>query len=115
MGIIITSAVVGLFSGAGAGVAQFKNGGWPAVFRAAVIGTFVAVIVGLGISSYIANETIKLAIVGACAAIGEDIFEGLKTFGRGIRKDPLGYLSRVFDALRGNPRDGRDTTRGDIK
>ncbi|MES2941881.1 MAG: hypothetical protein V4772_03310 [Pseudomonadota bacterium] len=61
----------------------------------------LAVIVGLGVSNYIESETAKLAIVGACAAIGEDIWEGLKAVGRGIRTDPLAYLLRVITALRG--------------
>ena len=101
LGIILTSAVLGLVMGAGAGVSQFESKRWPGIARAALLGMCVAVIVGLGVADYVSNETARLAIVGACAAIGEDIWAGLKSVGRGLRQDPLGYLSRLLEALRG--------------
>lgn len=108
IGIIVTSAVVGLVGGSLAGLGQYRHGGLSGLLRAALIGVFVAIIVGLGVSDYISSETAKLAIVGGCAAIGEDIWEGMKAFGRGVRSDPLGYLSRLLDAMRGKiqPKDG---------
>ncbi|MES2941880.1 MAG: hypothetical protein V4772_03305, partial [Pseudomonadota bacterium] len=48
LGIIVSSAVIGLFGGSAAGAAQFKHNGWWGVARAAIIGVAVAVIVGLG-------------------------------------------------------------------
>lgn len=101
LGIIVTSAFIGLLGGAGAGVAQFSRERWSGIARAAIIGIFVAVIVGLGVADFVSSETAKLAIVGACAAIGEDIWEGLKALGRGVRSDPLGYFARLINALRG--------------
>lgn len=99
--IMVSSMVVGLVGSAVAGAAQFKHGGWGGVARALVIGSGVAVLVGFGVSEYITSQTVKFAIIGGCAAIGEDIWFGLKAMGQGIRNDPLGYVSRVIDAFRG--------------
>ena len=106
LGVIVTSALLGLIMGLGAGVNQFENKRWAGIVRAALLGVCVAVIVGLGVADYVKNETARLAIVGACAAIGEDIWCGLKAVGRGMRTDPLGYLSRLLAALRGRPTGG---------
>lgn len=103
LAIMLSSMVIGLFGSAIAGAAQFKHGGWAGVFRAMVIGSGIAVLVGFGVSEYIGSEAVRLAIIGGCAAIGEDIWFGLKAIGRGIRTDPLGYVSRVIDAFRGRP------------
>lgn len=101
LGIIFSSAIVGLVSGSAAGVSQYRNTGIHGVVRSCLIGIMVGIIVGLGIADYVQSETAKLAIVGAMAAIGEDIFEGLKSFGKGVRTDPLGYVARMIDAFRG--------------
>lgn len=106
LGVIVTSAFLGLIMGAGAGVSQFEHKRWFGIARAALMGMCVAVMVGLGVADYVGNETARLAIVGACAAIGEDIWCGLKTVGRGLRTDPLGYFSRLLDALRGRQNGG---------
>lgn len=106
LAVMLSSAFVGLFGSAMAGAAQFKHGGWGGVVRAMVVGSGVAVIVGLGVSEYISSEAIRFAIVGGCAAIGEDIWYGLKAIGTGIRNDPLGYVTRVIDAFKGRPSAG---------
>lgn len=99
--VMLSSLIVGLFGSAMAGAAQFKHAGWSGVGRALVIGSGVAVLVGFGVSDYIESQTLRFAVIGGCAAIGEDIWFGLKSIGSGLRNDPLGYVSRVIDAFRG--------------
>lgn len=103
---LFSSAIIGLLGGAAAGAHQFKHGGWSGVAKAMVIGIGVAVVVGLGVMDYVQSEALRFAIVGACAAIGEDVLEGLKAFGKAVRKDPLGAVQRVIAALRGQPHGG---------
>lgn len=100
LGIIMSSAVVGVIAGLAQGVEQ-RHGGWAGLGRAVLTGTAVAVIVGLGIEDFIPSETARLAIVGACAVVSEDIWAGLKTLGSAVRKDPLGFVARILDAMRG--------------
>lgn len=101
LGIIVTSAVVGLFAGLAQGVVEKRHGGWGGFLRAVLTGTAVAVIVGLAIEGFVASETLRLAIVGGCAVVSEDIWMGLRTLGGTMRRDPLGFLVRVLDAIRG--------------
>jgi hypothetical protein len=98
---IFSSGMIGLGVGIANGVVQRKHGGWSGFFGAITVGVAVAVIVGLGVEDYIKSETLRLAIVGVCAVISDDIWNGLKTFGAGLRTDPLGSISRFIDALRG--------------
>lgn len=97
----ITSGIVGLFIGVANGVIQKRHGGWPAFFGAIATGMSVALIVGLGINDYVKSEALRLAIIGACAVVSDDIWAGLKSLGGGLRTDPLGTVSRILDALRG--------------
>lgn len=106
LALLITSALIGLFGSAVAGAAQFKHGGWGGVIKALAMGMGVAVLVGFGVSDYVQSQTLKFAIIGGCAAIAEDIWFGLKAMGTGLRTDPLGYVGRVVDALRGRPSGG---------
>jgi hypothetical protein len=66
-----------------------------------LVGVAVAILVGLGLEDFIASETARLAIVGACAVVSEDIWAGLKAVGNSLRKDPLGFVMRLLDAVRG--------------
>jgi hypothetical protein len=99
--VLMTSGIVGLIIGIANGVIQKKHGGWPGFFGAIATGLAVAVIVGLGVQDYVKSEALRLAIVGVCSVISNDIWEGLQTFGRGLRSDPLGSIARLIDALRG--------------
>lgn len=100
---LISSGVLGFVVGIANGVVQKKHGGWSGFFGALLTGTVIAVIVGLGTVDYIQSETARLAIVGLCAVISDDIWAGLKSLGVGLRTDPLGTLMRIFDALRARP------------
>ncbi|MET3916249.1 hypothetical protein ABID97_003031 [Variovorax sp. OAS795] len=100
-GIILSSALVGLFAGLAQGVVEKRHGGWGGFVRALLTGVAVAVIVGLGIQGFVASETLRLAIVGACAVISEDIWMGLRALGGAMRNDPLGFAVRLLDAVRG--------------
>lgn len=101
--VIFSSGVVGLVVGIANGVVQKRHGGWAGFWGALVTGVSVAVIVGLGTEDYIKSETLRLAIIGACAVVSDDIWAGLKTLGMGLRTDPFGTIWRVLDALRGRP------------
>jgi hypothetical protein len=98
---IFSSGLVGLMVGIANGVIQRKHGGWGGFFGAMLIGVAVAVIIGLGVQDWIKSEAFRLAIVGVCAVISDDIWQGLKTFGIGLRTDPLGSIARLIDAMRG--------------
>ncbi|SEA50754.1 hypothetical protein [Variovorax sp. YR216] len=104
LGIMASSAIVGAIAGLAQGVVQKRHGGWGGLLRAVLTGVVVAIIVGLGIEDFVGSETLRLAIVGACAVISEDIWAGLKMLGNGMRKDPLGFAARLLDALRGRER-----------
>lgn len=106
LAVLLSSAVMGLIGSSAAGAAQFKHGGWGGVIRALVIGIVVAILVGFGLNDYVDSQFFKFAIIGGCAAIGEDIWFGLKAMGAGLRQDPLGYAGRIIDALRGRPSGG---------
>ena len=100
-GIIISSAIVGAVASLAKGVVEQRHGGWLGFVRAVLTGVAVAVLVGLGLEDFIASETARLAIVGACAVVSEDIWAGLKAIGSSLRKDPLGFVMRLLDAIRG--------------
>lgn len=107
LGIIVSSAAVGAVAGLVQGVVEKRHGGWGGFLRAVLTGVVVAVIVGLGIEDFITSETARLAIVGACAVVSEDIWAGLKSLGNAMRKDPLGFIVHVLDAVRGRGRGAR--------
>lgn len=101
LGIIVSSAIVGVIGGIAQGVVEKRHGGWGGFARAVLTGTMVAVIVGLGIEDFVRSETARLAIVGACAVVSEDIWAGMKALGAAVREDPLGFPVKLLDALRG--------------
>lgn len=103
LGVLGSSAVIGLVMGGAQGYIQKKHGGWPGFWTALFTGVAVALLVGLGIKDYVQSETFRLAIVAAAAIISEDVWAGLRAIGRLIREDPLGAVSRLIDALRGKP------------
>jgi len=98
---LFTSGLVGLVIGTTNGAIQKRRGGWPAFFGALFTGVSIAVIVGMGIQDHVKSEAFRLAIIGACAVISDDIWAGLRTIGTGIRTDPLGSVARIIDAFRG--------------
>jgi hypothetical protein len=98
--VIATSAVLGLVIGLISGLVKRKHDGWTGFFTAVLTGIAMAVIVGLGTADYIPSETMRLCIVGAAAAIADDIWAGLRAIGRLIATDPLGTVGRILDAFR---------------
>lgn len=101
--VIFSSGVIGLAIGVANGIIQRKHGGWAGFCGAVATAAVVAVIVGLGTTSYIPSEPLRLAIIGVCAMVSDDIWAGLRTVATGLRTDPLGTVFRVIDALRGRP------------
>lgn len=114
LGIIVSSALVGLFAGLAQGVVEKRHGGWGGFLRALLTGVSVAVIVGLGIEGFVASETLRLAIVGACAVVSEDIWMGLRAVGGAMRNDPLGFAVRLLDAVRGRDYSARKPAGADL-
>lgn len=100
---LVTSGLIGFIVGVANGVVQKRHDGWTGFFSAVATGVTISLIVGLGIEGYVHNEAARLAIIGACAVISDDIRAGLKALGSGIRTDPLGTITRIFDALRARP------------
>jgi hypothetical protein len=98
---LFTSGVVGLLVGAINGIIQKRHGGWPAFFGAVATGAGVAIITGLALNEYVKSETLRLAIIGFCAVVSDDIWAGFRTLGGLFRKDPLDTVFRVWAAWRG--------------
>lgn len=101
LAVIASSGVIGFCVGIANGVVQKKHGGWGGFFAAVTTAIIVAIIVGLGLAEYIKSETLKLAIIGVCAIISDDIVAGFKALGSGVRTDPIGTFWRIVDAIRG--------------
>lgn len=101
MVILFSSGVIGFIVGIANGVVQKRHGGWTGFFAAICTAIAISMIVGLGIDGYVTNKSLRLAIVGVCALISDDIRAGLMALGAGLRTDPLGAISRFIDALRG--------------
>lgn len=110
LGLILTSGIVGLCVGIAQGTIQKRHGGWGGFFTSVVTAAVVAVIAGLALNDFIPSETARLAIIGVCAVVSEDIWCGIKTLGLGMRADPLGFIVRVLDALRGREPSARAMT-----
>lgn len=108
--VILVSGLVGTFAGIAQGVIQLKHGGMAGFFRSICLGALIAVIVGLASHDYIDSELMRLAMVGVCAILADDVYESFKVLGAGLRADPLGYLQRLLAAIRGKdappPADG---------
>jgi hypothetical protein len=98
---LIASAAVGFVVSLAHGVVEKRHGGWFGFFRALLTGVSISVIVGLAIQDVVGSETLRLAIVGACTIVSEDIWMGLRTLGAALRRDPFGFIVRVLDAVRG--------------
>lgn len=98
---VASSGIIGLVVGIANGIIQRKHGGWAGFFSAIVWGMIVSILVGLLVQDYIESEPLRLAIVGMCAVISEDIVTGLRTFGQGLRTDPVGSVAKLLNALRG--------------
>lgn len=99
--VLASSGIVGFVVGIANGIIQKKHGGWAGFFSATFWGGVIAMLVGLAASGYVHSEALRLALVGVCAVISDDIRAGLKALGLGMRTDPLGTVARILDALRG--------------
>lgn len=112
LGVIVTSGVIGMMVGVAQGVVQKRHGGWGGFIASVSTAAAVSVITGLAIEGFVSSETTRMAIIGVCAVVSEDIWQGLKTLGMGLRADPFGFIVRVLDALRGRESASRPV-RGD--
>lgn len=95
------SGAIGLVVGIARGIIQQKHGTIGALLRGAVASVLVAVIVSWGLTDTGLSVTTKGAITGICAFIADDILLGLLSLGALIGKDPIGFLSRLAAAYRG--------------
>jgi len=110
LGAIVSSGLVGLVASISQGVVQRRHGGWHGFIGAVATGVTVSLIVGLSIQDAVTSEPLRLAIVGACTIVAEDIVSGLKALAKGFAGDPFGFVIRVLDAWRGKPAMPNDKT-----
>lgn len=102
---VLTSAAVagliGLMAGIARGVIVMKHGGWVPFVRGLIASVLVAVLIGWGIDDTDLSPTKAAAVIGVCAYLADDILVGLAEFARLFGADPLGFATRVWDAIRG--------------
>jgi uncharacterized membrane protein required for colicin V production len=95
------SGVIGLVVGIMRGVIQQKHGSLSAFFRGVLASLFVAVIVSWGLADTGLSVTAKGTITGICSFIADDILLGLLSLASLMGKDPIGFLTRLTAAYRG--------------
>lgn len=69
--------------------------------RGVAIAAFVGLTTALGIHDTALSEATKGAIIGVTAFCADEVAMFLIASAGELRKDPLGYAARIFDALRG--------------
>lgn len=95
------SGIIGLAVGIARGIIQQKHGSTGALVRGALASVLVAVIVAWGLADTSLSVTTKGAIIGICGFIADDILLGLLSLGALIGKDPIGFITRLTAAYRG--------------
>lgn len=99
--VMTVSGAIGLVVGIARGIIQQKHGSIGGFIRGAVASILVAVLVAWGLADTALSVTSKNAITGICSFIADDILLGLLSLGSLIGKDPIGFLSRLASAYRG--------------
>lgn len=101
MTVMSVSGVIGLAVGIMRGVIQQKHGSFGVFVRGILASIFVAVIVSWGLADTGLSATTKATITGICSFIADDILLGLLILASLLGKDPIGFLSRMAAAYRG--------------
>lgn len=96
-----TSGLLGLVVGIAAGIVSKRYGDWRGWVRGLVSAVLVGALVGLGIHDSTLAAATQGAVIGACAFVAPDILDGLMQLASLIRADPIGFVRRVRNALRG--------------
>jgi hypothetical protein len=99
--VMSVSGAIGLAVGVARGIIQQKHGSFGALVRGSIAAVLVAVLVSWGVADTGLSFTSKAAITGICAFIADDILLGLLSLGALIGKDPIGFLTRLSAAYRG--------------
>ena len=96
-----TSGIVALLSGVARLIIQQKYGSWTIFLRGLLSSIVVGVMVGFAVEDYSAMTAGKLTLVAASAYLAEDLLVGFSIMGNLFRQDPLGFLYRIMDAIKG--------------
>ena len=105
-GALVTAGVTGtlaLVIGIFRAVINERHGGPRGLIRGILASIVVAVLVGWALTGFDLQLPVKLAIVGVCAYLADDILLGLVVIGSLFRDDPGSFIFKLFDALRGRP------------
>ena len=99
--VAATAGAIGLFAGVVRGVVQQRHGGWPNFFRGLAASVAVAILVGWGLDDAGLSPTKAAAIIGVCSWLADDVLLGLGELAKVFGADPLGFIDRVWKAIRG--------------
>ncbi len=87
-----------------AGTARFafseKKSLW-SFFRGVMLAGFVGFMTGFGLQDSHLSEGVRFAIIGVTSFCADEVAMFLVAAATELRKDPLGYLSKIVDSLRG--------------
>lgn len=87
-----------------AGFARFafsdKKSLW-SFFRGVVLAGFIGLMTSLGIVDLPVSEGVKGMIIGVTSFCADEVAMFIIAVANEVRKDPLGYVSKFIDALRG--------------
>lgn len=83
-----------------AGTARFlmlpKGQSALAYVRGILMAVLVAWIVAAATDGYGMNENYRVAAIGVCSFMADDLLRGLLALGEEFRKDPFGFIKRWF-------------------
>lgn len=92
----VLALVIGVFRS----IIQTKRG-WFNWTRGVITSILVGVTVGLGIDSLNIALTAKFAVVAVTAYLADDLLTGLLVVGSTFREDPMSFVKKLIDSLRG--------------
>lgn len=104
LAVAAPAGLIGLLIGIVTGIIKQRYGGWWGWTQGLASAVVVAMLVGLGIHDTGLSPTSQAAVIGLCAFIASDLLEGLLKLAALLRTDPMGFLARISEALRGRPK-----------
>lgn len=99
--VAVPAGGLGLVTGVVSGVIKQRYGSWQNWVKGLIGAVSVAVLVGLGIHDTSLGITTQAFIIGVCAFVSSDLIESVYQLATVARSDPVGFLQKVRDALRG--------------
>lgn len=64
--------------------------------RGIIMAVLVAWIVAAATDGYGMNENYRVAVIGVCSFMADDLLRGLLSAGEKFREDPLGFIKKWF-------------------